>query len=115
MNRNEDAERDCDRVLALDPRNIKALFRRGQARVGLQKLVDARDGASPPSHAHVRPNIRSQRYDADFRHAMQLDPGNSAAKAELGKVEVALKVQSAPRPVRAAAHGPEADRLTRAA
>lgn len=51
--RSEDAERDCDRVLALDPKNVKAVFRRGQARVGRQKLAEARAGESPAAAAGV--------------------------------------------------------------
>jgi hypothetical protein len=43
-NRNEDAERDCNTVLNLSPNNVKALFRRGQARVGMGKLLEAQKG-----------------------------------------------------------------------
>ena len=42
--RNEDAERDCARVIELDGRNVKAWFRRGQAREGLARLDDAKKG-----------------------------------------------------------------------
>ena len=45
--RNEDAERDCDAVLRLDGKNVKGFFRRGQARVALQKLKEAEAGAYP--------------------------------------------------------------------
>lgn len=44
--RNEDAERDCDAVLRLDSKNVKGHFRRGQARVALQKLHEAETGMS---------------------------------------------------------------------
>lgn len=44
--RNEDAERDCDAVLRLDNKNVKGHFRRGQARVALQKLHEAETGMS---------------------------------------------------------------------
>ncbi|PCH40316.1 TPR-like protein [Wolfiporia cocos MD-104 SS10] len=47
LGKNEDAERDCSTVLRLDARNVKALFRRGQARGALQRLGDAREGAKP--------------------------------------------------------------------
>lgn len=47
--RNEDAERDCTAVLALSAFNAKALFRRGQARVGLGRLNEAEQGES----AHI--------------------------------------------------------------
>jgi tetratricopeptide (TPR) repeat protein len=40
----EDAERDCTKVLALNPNNVKALFRRGQARRALWNLDDAQAG-----------------------------------------------------------------------
>lgn len=42
--RNEDAERDCITVLKLSANNVKALFRRGQARMGLGCLDDAHAG-----------------------------------------------------------------------
>ncbi|KAL6300068.1 hypothetical protein BKA93DRAFT_741186, partial [Sparassis latifolia] len=45
LGKNEDAERDCGAVLSLDPRSVKALFRRAQARAALQKLTDAQAGA----------------------------------------------------------------------
>jgi len=43
--RNEDAERDCTTVLGLSNTNVKALFRRAQARAALQKLGEAHNGA----------------------------------------------------------------------
>lgn len=48
-------------------------------------------------------SLCSQRCDADFQRALQIDPANSAAKAELLAVEQALKAQSAPEQVRVAA------------
>lgn len=44
IRRNEDAERDCSSTLALDPKNVKALFRRAQARIALNKLPEAQLG-----------------------------------------------------------------------
>jgi hypothetical protein len=43
--RYEDAERDCTSVLSLSKKNVKAYFRRAQARVALQKLGEAHNGA----------------------------------------------------------------------
>ncbi len=42
--RYEDAERDCSAVLDLSPRNVKAYFRRGQAKVGLRRFIEAQRG-----------------------------------------------------------------------
>ena len=42
--RHDDAERDCTAVLTLDVSNVKAFFRRGQARAAQNKLVDAQKG-----------------------------------------------------------------------
>ena len=100
--RNQDAERDCSRVLALDAQNVKAMFRRGQARVRLQKLADARDGRSL-FYARPDSNSGNQRRDADFQRALQIDPANDAARAELQKVEEALRTQSEQKQVCAAA------------
>ncbi|KZT19993.1 TPR-like protein, partial [Neolentinus lepideus HHB14362 ss-1] len=41
-----DAERDCTTVLNLSPKNAKAYFRRGQARVGLEKFAEAQNGSA---------------------------------------------------------------------
>lgn len=42
--RNKDAERDCTRVLELSPNNVKALFRRSQARTAMENLTEAHKG-----------------------------------------------------------------------
>ncbi|KAI0643060.1 hypothetical protein C8Q79DRAFT_1095705 [Trametes meyenii] len=70
LGKNEDAERDCDSAIHIDGKNVKGLFRRGQARVALQKLRYA---------------------EADFAQVLRLDPANQAAKNELAKVQDALK------------------------
>jgi len=50
--RNEDAERDCTTVLGLsNNKNVKALFRRAQARVALQKFGEAHNGACCPIYS----------------------------------------------------------------
>lgn len=76
LGKNEDAERDCTTVLRLDAKNVKAMFRRGQARVALERLKEARD---------------------DFQKALVLEPSNDAVKQELKKAEDALKAHSKPR------------------
>ena len=44
--RNEDAERDCSTVLGLfNNKNVKAFFRRVQARTSIEKLGEAHNGA----------------------------------------------------------------------
>lgn len=42
--RHADAERDCDLTIKLDQKNVKAWFRRGQARVGQDKVEEAQAG-----------------------------------------------------------------------
>jgi len=42
--RYEDAEKDCSTVLSLSIQNVKAYFRRGQARVGLGRFIEAQRG-----------------------------------------------------------------------
>ncbi|KAG8741274.1 hypothetical protein FRC10_003056 [Ceratobasidium sp. 414] len=66
LNKNEDAERDCSMVLELQSTNVKAMFRRAQARVELGRFTDAR---------------------ADLVAAAKADPGNAAIRAEFTKVE----------------------------
>ncbi|CAE6398648.1 unnamed protein product [Rhizoctonia solani] len=76
LNKNEDAERDCTTVLKLQSNNVKALFRRAQARVALGKLSDAR---------------------ADLVAAAKAEPGNVAVRTEFTKVE-GLIAEAAKKP-----------------
>ncbi|KAF8755185.1 Rna polymerase ii-associated protein 3 [Rhizoctonia solani] len=69
LNKNEDAERDCTLVLKLQENNVKALFRRAQARVALGKLQDAR---------------------ADLVAAAKAEPGNAVVRTEFTKVEALI-------------------------
>ncbi|KAG8678671.1 hypothetical protein FRC09_019655 [Ceratobasidium sp. 395] len=66
LNKNQDAERDCSTVLKLQPTNVKAMFRRAQAKIGLGNFSDAR---------------------TDLLAAAKADPGNAAVRAEFSKVE----------------------------
>ncbi|KDQ11161.1 hypothetical protein BOTBODRAFT_35703 [Botryobasidium botryosum FD-172 SS1] len=66
LNKNEDAERDCNAVLKLSPGNVKALFRRAQARIGSGKLSEA---------------------ETDLSEALRREPKNSAVQQELDKVK----------------------------
>ncbi|KAG5644906.1 hypothetical protein DXG03_007458 [Asterophora parasitica] len=70
LGKNEDAERDCTTVLTLSALNAKALFRRGQARLGMGKYDDAL---------------------TDLNHALEREPENAAVKAELSKVKDLLE------------------------
>ncbi|TFY65714.1 hypothetical protein EVG20_g5375 [Dentipellis fragilis] len=70
LGKNEDAERDCTKVLALAKTNVKALFRRGQARAAFLKHADA---------IH------------DLQQALKLEPQNDAVKVELQKVKAAFE------------------------
>ncbi|KIO25622.1 hypothetical protein M407DRAFT_208441, partial [Tulasnella calospora MUT 4182] len=64
LGKNEDAERDCSTVLGLPTgkNNVKALFRRFQARMALGKKGDA---------------------ERDLREALRIEPQNEAVKKEL--------------------------------
>lgn len=66
LGKNKDAERDCTTVLKLSPNNVKALFRRGQARTGLSCLDEAY---------------------ADFVRASELEPSNQSVNQELLEVD----------------------------
>ncbi|KIP04334.1 hypothetical protein PHLGIDRAFT_76108, partial [Phlebiopsis gigantea 11061_1 CR5-6] len=47
LGKHVDAERDCDATIKLDSKNVKAWFRRGQARSGQEKFMEAREGTEP--------------------------------------------------------------------
>ncbi|XP_068929431.1 FK506-binding protein-like isoform X2 [Petaurus breviceps papuanus] len=68
------AAQSCDRVLERDPRHVKALYRRGVARAAFGEL----DGAA-----------------ADLRRVLEVEPGNRAAKEELGRVVIRGREQDA--------------------
>ncbi|TFK52695.1 TPR-like protein, partial [Heliocybe sulcata] len=62
LGKHGDAERDCTTVLSLTPQNAKAYFRRGQARVGLEKFAEAQNGsASPPPATPTAPTTKSSK------------------------------------------------------
>ncbi|KAH9980926.1 hypothetical protein BGW80DRAFT_1247768 [Lactifluus volemus] len=78
--KNEDAERDCTTVLSLSNKNVKAFFRRAQARAALNKLGEAHN---------------------DLQRALRIEPNNEAVKAELARVDGLIvegkgKTRSAP-------------------
>ncbi|KAJ3311756.1 hypothetical protein HDV04_003768 [Boothiomyces sp. JEL0838] len=60
------AEADCDKVLQVDVKNIKALHRRGLARKNLKKYGDAKK---------------------DFQDCLVLEPANSTVKKDLQELE----------------------------
>ncbi|RDB15279.1 RNA polymerase II-associated protein 3 [Hypsizygus marmoreus] len=74
LGKNEDAERDCTTVLTLSALNPKALFRRGQARLGLDKLDEAME---------------------DLTQALKREPANESVKIELKKAAELLEKKKA--------------------
>ncbi|KZW01586.1 hypothetical protein EXIGLDRAFT_717977 [Exidia glandulosa HHB12029] len=71
-----DAERDCSTTLALSHGNVKALYRRAQARIALRKLDDA---------------------EKDLNDALKREPANDAVKQELVKLKQIRAEASAPK------------------
>ncbi|EIM85824.1 uncharacterized protein STEHIDRAFT_121842 [Stereum hirsutum FP-91666 SS1] len=71
LGKHEDAERDCSRAIQLSGgKNVKALFRRSQARVALHRTEDARK---------------------DLEEAASLEPKNQAITTELQKINSSLQ------------------------
>lgn len=70
MNQFADAKKSCDSALKQDQNNVKALFRRAQAEVGLGAPEDA---------------------ISDLKKALQLEPSNAAVKSLLVKCKGSLK------------------------
>ncbi|KAH9955231.1 hypothetical protein BC827DRAFT_1237872 [Russula dissimulans] len=86
LSKNQDAERDCTTVLGLsNNKNVKALYRRAQARVALQKLGEAHN---------------------DLQTALKLEPNSEAVKVELARVDgliVSGKAKSRSAPIEVSA------------
>ncbi|KAI0256991.1 hypothetical protein BJV78DRAFT_1150863 [Lactifluus subvellereus] len=86
--RNEDAERDCTTALNLSNKNVKAFFRRAQARTALDKLGEAHNGAWSTYVPHLQ-------------RALRIELNNEAVKTELARVDGLIvagkgKIRSAP-------------------
>ncbi|CAL1713409.1 unnamed protein product [Somion occarium] len=74
LGKNEDAERDCSRVIGLNQNNVKAWFRRAQARAALEKYGEAL---------------------TDLKQASKLDPINQDVNRKIVKTEELLKKKDA--------------------
>ncbi|KAI0245886.1 hypothetical protein BJV78DRAFT_1365156 [Lactifluus subvellereus] len=88
LSKNEDAERDCTTALNLSNKNVKAFFRRAQARTALDKLGEAHNGAWSTYVPHLQ-------------RALRIEPNNEAVKTELARVDGLIvagkgKTRSAP-------------------
>ncbi|KAH7097599.1 hypothetical protein BKA62DRAFT_715680 [Auriculariales sp. MPI-PUGE-AT-0066] len=74
-----DAERDCTTALALSHGNVKALFRRAQARSALRKLDDAEKGqslimAEPANEAVKQEMAKLQQLRVEIKNAAKTAP-----------------------------------------
>jgi hypothetical protein len=86
--RNEDAERDASSALSIDPKLVKALFRRAQARNAMQKWASAVQGRQlliRRSNAELTCTL------SDLNALLKIEPKNDAAKAELDKAMHAMQ------------------------
>ncbi|KXZ45163.1 hypothetical protein GPECTOR_57g453 [Gonium pectorale] len=69
----KDALRHCNNVLDIDSQNVKALYRRAQARMGLQELVEA---------------------ETDIKNALYVEPNNADLLVLQKRLKVAMKEQN---------------------
>ncbi|KAF5380284.1 hypothetical protein D9757_007976 [Collybiopsis confluens] len=83
LDKYEDAERDCTTVLTLNKSNVKALFRRAQARRGLSKLDEAQKGVVI---AFIE-LFHSVNEFIDLDLAVSIDPSNDLVKTELSSIK----------------------------
>lgn len=67
-----DAIRECDLVLKYDPKNVKALYRRGCGRASFGLINGAKE---------------------DLEAVLVIDPENKAAKSELAKVKKQIDIE----------------------
>lgn len=77
-------------TINLDSKNVKAWFRRAQARAASEKLEGAKDGAL--LYCIEENGLPDQ--GIDFKRTLVLDPANTAVKQELAKVEALLKYRA---------------------
>ncbi|EFJ51308.1 hypothetical protein VOLCADRAFT_103560 [Volvox carteri f. nagariensis] len=69
----KDALKHCSSVLEIDSQNVKALYRRAQAQMGLQDLFEA---------------------EQDLKKALDLEPNNADVLALMRKLKVAVREQN---------------------
>lgn len=74
LNNNFKCMKECEKALQIDKKSVKALFRRGKARVAVEDLDKARD---------------------DFEHVLKLDPGNKEARQQLQLVNKKIRQHTA--------------------
>jgi histone-lysine N-methyltransferase SETD3 len=67
----DSAVKSCDAALELEPKNVKALYRRGCALMGLDEWTEAK---------------------SNFRTALELDPNNKGIRTELRKLMEQMKL-----------------------
>jgi len=84
LGKNAEAEKDCDRILAEEPGNVKALFRRGTARRGQGRAADAL---------------------ADFERCLKADSSNAEAKLNIQQISEDLKLAKQEREMGGAVSG----------
>ncbi|KAI0078217.1 hypothetical protein K474DRAFT_1746054 [Panus rudis PR-1116 ss-1] len=96
LQKHEDAERDCSKVIGLDAKNVKAWFRRAQARIGMEKYQEALAGKLV-TYFCTRPRVQIQQGDryGDLREAAKLEASNQDVRREISKTEGALRAKEA--------------------
>jgi hypothetical protein len=77
--------------LELSKNNVKGLFRRGQARVALGKLSDARKGNDFPIARIGMTFFLS----LDFSDVLLVEPSNTAAQEEMRKLTMLVQQEKA--------------------
>ena len=89
LSRYQDAERDCEKALQLDPQNIKGLFRRSQARAGVGKLTEAQAGACFICCGQYSWLLISTGY-VDLLKVVKIEPNNMLARQELESIKARI-------------------------
>ncbi|XP_068672059.1 peptidyl-prolyl cis-trans isomerase FKBP4-like [Montipora foliosa] len=74
LNNNFKCIKECEKALQMDKKSVKALFRRGKARIAVDELDLAKE---------------------DFQQALELDPGNKEAQQQLQLVNKKIRLHTA--------------------
>lgn len=77
----------------MSPNNVKALFRRSQAKIGMGNLTEAHKGVFRYTGSKWFPRILISFLRSDLLKVLKIEPSNQSAQEELKKVASLIEKQ----------------------